>query len=89
MKKINVKKYQEVKVVWQDAMSDISSWSMEHEFSFPLHVAKSINCSIGYFIKIHKDNLFICRDFNPSDLSMSGIFSIPVGCVLKIIRMKE
>ncbi len=89
MRKYNLKKFQEIKLIWQDAMSDVGTWAHEDDFNFALHCMRAINSTLGFFIKIYKGNLLVARDYNLSDETISGIFSVPLACIIKIIRMKD
>ncbi len=77
-----------IKIIWRDAWN-ISQWIDESALEKPIKEGKVIE-TIGHFYC--KDKFYLTvyqsRDNDPFRM-YDGIYAIPNGCIIEIIKLKE
>lgn len=78
-----------VKIKWIDSYHANVGWIDLDDFNFKEHslISKEM-VSIGYVVRLDKDNVFLSNTMSGDKESMYDVFSIPIGCVLDIKRLK-
>lgn len=88
MKKINLKKWDKIEIEWIDSVCSTRGWSDINDFPWKKHYNNTRQIAMGYYTNSSKDVLSISQVHSCEDDDMMGVFSIPIGCIKKIRRVK-
>lgn len=78
-----------VRIKWIDSYHANVGWIDLDDFNFNEHTVTSKEMvSIGYVVRLDKDNVFLSNTMSGDKESMYDCFSIPIGCVrdVKVLR---
>lgn len=89
---MKLKKYDKIEVYWNDTCTHTTKWAEEKTYDYDRDDKYSNSGrTIGYYLRSTKSNMFIAqRLFGPKqdNLDMGGVDSIPLGCILKVRKLK-
>ena len=84
--KLKFKKYDQVIIRWFDAVFDSGGWEKKSSLNFENHEEATKCASMGFFLYKAKKNIYICQSCG--EYALGGIFSIPIGCIRSIKKLK-
>ena len=76
-----------VKVVWHDSILDTSGWIDLDSYDFQSHTNSMRMETVGYCIKSTDEAVFLAQSIGNNQVV--SVISIPSGCILSIIKIKE
>ncbi len=80
--------YKPVEVLWIDTVVDKGGWELAEEFSFDEHEESMYHTVVGKYMGSSKKGMYVCQLFREKDAMCGGRISIPLGCVVRIRRLR-
>jgi len=90
MKHIHLKLWDKIEIDWIDSVRSTLGWRDRRDFPWDIHYDAMHIKTIGYYMNMTKNALSITQAYVYKRESEDniGVFSIPIGCIKKIRRLK-
>jgi hypothetical protein len=79
-----LKKFQIVRIKWNDIISDNSGWMNNKQYDFNNHAESAKYESVGYYINKNNRFIFISMSANKENDISGMMLAIPIGTITEV-----